>query len=535
MATSPAQRRLADALIELKRLHDSGRAVLQSSELDRPHREALARAGFIRPVIQGWYMSTKPEEGDGESTSWYATAREFIGAYCSARFGSDWCVSEDFSVRLHAGDTSLPRTMVIHAPTGTNTLVRLPWNHTLLDYRARAFPEPAKRSVAGGLNVMTLERALVGLPEAFYRTFAREAQIALMSLQDPSVVLRELLEGGRSVVAGRLAAALRALGREGFADELLGVMRRAGYPVKETNPFDTPPPALSIVRGESPYVTRVRHMWATMRPHVLEAFPQEPGFPNDAGFRDGFLTAVREIYILDAYNSLSIEGYKVTEALIARVADGAWNPENSAIDGLARDAMAARGYWQARGAVESSIRRILKGAAAGDVVATDHRGWFRELFAPSVDAGILRPSDLAGYRGHQVYIRNAAHVPPPAEAVRQMMPALFELLKNEASAAVRAVLGHFVFVYIHPYMDGSGRMGRFLMNAMLASGGFPWTVIEVARRNEYMQALDAASSGDDIRPFASFIRSSMEKAFDTGSSIAGQAPPAASTHARTRR
>jgi hypothetical protein len=38
-------------------------------------------------------------------------------------------------------------------------------------------------------------------------------------------------------------------------------------------------------------------------------------------------------------------------------------------------------------------------------------------------------------------------------------------------AGVRVVLGHFIFVYIHPYMDGNGRMGRFLMNVMLAGGG----------------------------------------------------------------
>jgi Fic family protein len=45
------------------------------------------------------------------------------------------------------------------------------------------------------------------------------------------------------------------------------------------------------------------------------------------------------------------------------------------------------------------------------------------------------------------------------------------------SHSVRVVLGHFVFVYIHPYIDGNGRMGRFLMNLMLASGGYPWAVI----------------------------------------------------------
>jgi Fic family protein len=74
-------------------------------------------------------------------------------------------------------------------------------------------------------------------------------------------------------------------------------------------------------------------------------------------------------------------------------------------------------------------------------------------------------------------------------AVRDCMPAFFELLHEEPEPAVRIVLGHFVFVYIHPYMDGNGRIGRFLMNVMLAAGGYSWTVIPVERRNEYMGAL----------------------------------------------
>jgi len=60
------------------------------------------------------------------------------------------------------------------------------------------------------------------------------------------------------------------------------------------------------------------------------------------------------------------------------------------------------------------------------------------------------------------------------------MPELVALLRAEPDAGVRAVLGHFMFVYIHPYMDGNGRMGRFLMNLMLASGGYPWTVVPVS-------------------------------------------------------
>src|SRR5262249_55351002 len=125
-----------------------------------------------------------------------------------------------------------------------------------------------------------------------------------------------------------------------------------------------------------------------------------------------------------------------------------------------------------------------------------------------------------GYRNGQVYIRQSTHVPLNPEAVRDAMPALFDLLRDEPAPAVRAVLGHFVFVYIHPYMDGNGRMGRFLMNLMMAAGGYPWTVIPVADRNAYMAALEKASVGEDIEPFTDFLSALVEKR------LAGEALPA---------
>ncbi|MGC1524395.1 MAG: Fic family protein [Steroidobacteraceae bacterium] len=135
----------------------------------------------------------------------------------------------------------------------------------------------------------------------------------------------------------------------------------------------------------------------------------------------------------------------------------------------------------------------------------DHGGWYRELFGPSVTAGILRPADLGGYRSGPVYIRRSTHVPPSREAVRELMPTFFELLQQEREPAVRVVLGHFVFVYIHPYFDGNGRLGRFLMNVMLASGGYPWTVIPLERRDDYMVVLESASVQGDIKPLSKFL------------------------------
>jgi hypothetical protein len=56
-------------------------------------------------------------------------------------------------------------------------------------------------------------------------------------------------------------------------------------------------------------------------------------------------------------------------------------------------------------------------------------------------------------------------------------------------------------------------MARFLMNVLLASGGYPWTVVRVEDRTEYLKALDRASIDVNARPFASFIAERVRWSF----------------------
>jgi Fic family protein len=112
---------------------------------------------------------------------------------------------------------------------------------------------------------------------------------------------------------------------------------------------------------------------------------------------------------------------------------------------------------------------------------------------------------LAGWRNDQVFIRGALHVPLSKAAVRDCMPVFFELLASEPNSAVRAVLGHFFFVYIHPFMDGNGRLARFIFNAMLVTGGYVWTIVPLLQRASYMAAFEQASSYQNVQPLAKLL------------------------------
>lgn len=475
--------------------------MVRANDLSRTHKERLIANGFLREVIKGWYISTRPDEQKGDTTSWYISFWYFVSVYLNARFGKDWCLSPKQSLLLHSRNRTVPKQLLVRSPKAQNNVVELLHGTSFYDLKVTIPPQTQREEIEGN-RVYSLASGLVFCSAGFFSGCPTDARICLSMIKNPSELLSILLNGGHSIIAGRLAGAFRNIGNNRFADEIVSTMKSAGYDVRENDPFKEKNSFDFGNRETSPYATRIRLMWSNMRESVIKNFPDAPGLPAD---KKQFLEKMDEKYISDAYHSLSIEGYQVSPELIELVRSGKWNPNAREFDNRQKDAMAARGYWQAFQKVKESIREVLNGENPGAVADKDHGAWYRELSAPAVTAGIIKASDLAGYRNSQVYIKGANHVPPNAAAVRDAMPVLFELLQEEPEPAVRTVMGHFVFVYIHPYMDGNGRIGRFLMNVMLASGGYPWTVIPVEKRDDYLSVLEKASVNQEIEDFAKFI------------------------------
>ncbi len=503
--------KLAASLAVLHELQRKGR-VFRSNELSRVHRERLLKNGFIREVAKGWLISSSPGTAKGDSTPWFASFWEFCARYCTDRFGDEWHLSPEQSLLLHAENTIIPTQVVVYSPKGANNTIKLLFGTSIYDLKRR-MPSKAELVERDGLRLFSPAAALVRVPEAFFARNPVETQVVLSHVKDASEVLNHLLEEGRSVVAGRLAGAFRRIRRDSIADEIVSTMKSAGYVIRESDPFAPEQTFGALVVAAPPIVGRIHALWEAARGAVLDTFPKAPGLPKKP--RD-YLRFVDDIYTSDAYHSLSIEGYNVTPDLIERVRSGAWNPKDNTADAESKNALAARGYWQAFQLVKKSVAEVIGGKEPGAIIRTAHREWYRELFQPFVMAGIVPATALAGYRRNPVYLRGSRYVPPRAEAVSDAMAALFDLLEQEPEPSVRAVLGHWLFGYIHPYPDGNGRMARFLMNVALASGGYPWTVIRVEDRDEYLHALDRASINLDIAPFAKYIagrvRWSMRKA-----------------------
>ena len=301
------QERLAESLEALHRLQGRGAVAIRSGDLSRTHRERLLGSGFLKEVIKGWYIPAHPDDAPGDSTPWYASFWDFCAAYLSSRFGTEWCVSPEQSLALHAGNRMVPAQLLVRTPRGGNKPTPLPHGTSLFDVRY-AMPKDSEIVERDGLRLFSVPAALVAISEQHFRRASTDVRAAMATIRDASDVLALLLEGGHSTIAGRLAGAFHNAGYARIADDILKTMEAAGYTVRESDPFEDTPGIVLAEREASPYANRIRLMWDAMRQkRRWKSFPQRQDSLEEP---EAYLKAVEEVYVNDAYHSLSIEGYQ---------------------------------------------------------------------------------------------------------------------------------------------------------------------------------------------------------------------------------
>lgn len=110
------------------------------------------------------------------------------------------------------------------------------------------------------------------------------------------------------------------------------------------------------------------------------------------------------------------------------------------------------------------------------------------------------------YRKVKVYISGSEYTFPDPDYVPRQMNELIpklNLLREETHPVEFAALAHTYFVFIHPFIDGNGRVARLLMNLALVQAGYSIAIIPPVMRRDYIAALEKAHTND--RDFVSLI------------------------------
>ncbi|MBP8591184.1 Fic family protein [Candidatus Shapirobacteria bacterium] len=136
--------------------------------------------------------------------------------------------------------------------------------------------------------------------------------------------------------------------------------------------------------------------------------------------------------------------------------------------------------------------------------------------------GLIEPSNLGKFRSEVSAIFNAngiaVYLPPSPKKIPTHLKRLLNFINSdkEPFVPIRACLAHYSFEKIHPFLDGNGRVGRLLLQAVLAKSDYAMKGLICLeenldqKRSQYYRALDEPEK--DVSAYLEFMLSTIDEA-----------------------
>jgi Fic family protein len=132
------------------------------------------------------------------------------------------------------------------------------------------------------------------------------------------------------------------------------------------------------------------------------------------------------------------------------------------------------------------------------------------------NAGKLRTTNVGIVKGSKI-----EHIAPNGTMVKGLMKDLFEYLKKDNDLIlIKSCVFHYEFEFIHPFLDGNGRMGRLWQTLILMRQYpvFEYLPIESLikqKQSEYYNKLSESDKIGNSTPFIEFMLGVISDSLDT--------------------
>lgn len=201
------------------------------------------------------------------------------------------------------------------------------------------------------------------------------------------------------------------------------------------------------------------------------------------------------------HSSLQIEGNTLSEEQITAIL------ENKRVLGPEKDIL------EVRNAVAVYEQLSLYNPVSGKSFLSAHKLLMKDLIK---DAGKYRKQGVGIVKGSKV-----EHVAPPFENIPFLMKDLFSYLKDEKEISlIKSCVFHYEMEFIHPFMDGNGRMGRLwqtliLMNEYPVFEFLPFETLISNNQKEYYNALALSDKQGKSTLFIEYMLSIIDKSLSS--------------------
>ncbi len=209
-------------------------------------------------------------------------------------------------------------------------------------------------------------------------------------------------------------------------------------------------------------------------------------------FESSMLSQIRQYYKIGlTWSSNALEGNSLTESETKVLLE----------DGLTVGGKPIRDYYEATG--HAKAYEYMYDLSKDRVLSESNIQTLHRLFYGQLD---LRYAGI--YRDQKAIITGSKYpLPSPAKIGNEMHKFIEWFAASEKSLhpVELAAFAHKKFVFIHPFVDGNGRVARLIMNISLMRNGYTIVIIPPVLRGDYIGFLEKAHEDDS--DFINFIAS----------------------------
>lgn len=481
--------------------------VVSAAEIpDRRQREYLKKAGYLFPVARGYWALKKPEDHVEEVflLIYWQVVQKVLSSY-------NWSLRGPSALAIHNGAQAAQQHLMVKTKEKTNWKLSLPHGFTVNLRYDSYFDERLIK------NVEVADRSIpADIPELVLADLDKAGPKEVQSFVAGTNFDRLLIEAiyarkPRPVVFNRLVGLAKKAGRLDLAANLEMIIKaHTHYQIakRETVKADEISAKPQVIYP--PWVIRQEEQIKEFEATLEKALKAKIGRIKKRPLKE-LLAQAREHKKRDTYHSTTLEGYQITPEQVEALLSGIVPEEKSGPDyyDKLRNRMAIVGYSEAFDFVLEKVESDFKKPRISEQLVKET---YAKLFKPSLDAKIVDLISLTTYRNIAAFIRGTNYIPPSWEKLPDLMSDYEQSIGAIKNPVIKAILAHYYFVAIHPYIDGNGRTSRLLMNYALLSAGYSWITIRADQRAEYFGALNKGSVDGNIMPFGRFIVEMLKEA-----------------------